>query len=205
MNKVDLKKELPWYTGRHGMFELVDVPPVNYLMIDGQGDPNTGTQFAEAMEALFPIAYKVKFASKKALGRDYGVMPLEGLWWAEDLSVYTAHTDRSDWLWTAMIMQPHWVDRVMVDDAIAVVGAKHPPAALGRVRFEALVEGPSVQTLHVGSYADEAPVIAAMHGEFMAERGLVPTGKHHEVYFSDARKVEPSKLRTLLRQPVVSA
>lgn len=204
MEKIDLKKELAWYKARHGVFDLVDVPTVRYLMIDGKGDPNTGTEFTAATEALYPVAYKIKFASKKALGKDYGVMPLEGLWWAHDMSVYTSRTDRSDWLWTLMIMQPSWVTESMVEEAISTAAAKNAPPALSRIRFEELTEGSSVQTLHVGSYADEGPVIEAMHRDYMVQHGLIPTGKHHEVYFSDARKVEPAKLRTILRQPVQS-
>ena len=205
MDKLDLKKDLPWYKARHGVFEEVTVPAVNYLMIDGKGDPNTGAEFAAATEALYPVAYKIKFASKKQLGKDYGVMPLEGLWWAHDLSVYTASTDRSDWLWTLMIMQPEWVTQSMVEEAISLAGAKSAPAALPLVRFESLTEGRSVQTLHLGPYTAEGPVIEAMHSDFMVKHGLKPTGKHHEIYFSDARKVEPAKLRTILRQPVEPA
>lgn len=189
--KADFKKTLAVYRARRG-FQVVDVPDLQYLMIDGHGDPNTAV-FTEAVEALYPLAYKLKFASKRTLGRDYVVMPLEGLWWAGDMDAFTAARDKSRWDWTLMIMVPDWITSRMVAE-VAPAGS--------RVRLETLAEGRCVQTLHVGSYDDEAGVLAEMHSNFIPSRGFTMVGKHHEIYLSDRRKTEPSRLRTILRQPV---
>lgn len=205
MDKVDLKKALDSYQGRRGEFRVLDVPPHDYLMVDGQGDPNTSAAFAQAIEALYPVAYKLKFGSTLEHGRDYVVPPLEGLWWADDPSTFVTGGDRAGWLWTLLLMVPDWLGAAEVDAAIAKAGAKNPPARLGDVRLETLDEGRCVQTLHLGPFADEGPVLARMHNEVIPAQGLAMSGRHHEIYFSDFRKVAPEKLRTLLRQPVTPA
>ena len=174
-------------------------------MIDGHGDPNTASEYADAIGALYSVAYKIKFISKQELGRDYVVPPLEALWWASDMDVFTAGRDKSLWDWTVMIMVPDWITSDMFDEAVAKAAAKNRPTSLDRVRFETLDEGRCVQTLHIGSYDDEAEVLAELHHDFIPDAGLQMTGKHHEIYLSDARKVEPGKLRTILRQPVSTA
>ncbi len=202
-NKVDFKKELDAYRAKPGEFRILDVPDLRYLMIDGHGDPNTSTAFTDATEALYPLAYRLKFASKQSLGRDYVVMPLEGLWWADDMAAFTASRDKSRWDWTLMIMVPDWVGDDMFAEAVDQITAKGAaPRRLAEVRLESLSEGRCVQTLHVGSYDDEAEKLDRMHHEFIPDNGLRMTGKHHEIYLSDARKVAPEKLRTILRQPV---
>src|SRR5690606_8563758 len=109
------------------------------------------------------------------------------------------------WDWTLMIVQPDWITPELVDTALELARAKRGLPGLGLVRFEDLTEGLSVQVLHLGSYDDEGPTIARMHEEFMPAEGLVPRGRHHEIYLSDARRTEPSRLRTILRQPVSPA
>ena len=203
--KVDFKKSLDSYQARHHEFRVLDVPSLQYLIVDGHGDPNTASEYADAIGALYPIAYKIKFASKQDLGRDYVVSPLEALWWASDMDVFTTARDKSQWDWTAMIMVPDWITSDTFDDAVAKAAAKNRPTSLDRVRFERLDEGRCVQTLHIGSYDDEAEVLAELHHDFIPNAGLKMTGKHHEIYLSDARKVEPAKLRTILRQPVNAA
>lgn len=203
--KIDLKRELDSYRARRGEFRIIDVPPLPYLMVDGRGDPNTAAEYADALAALYPVAYKLKFASKLDLERDYVVMPLEALWWADDMAAFTSARDKSQWSWTAMILTPDWITRELFDAAVEQVGKKDRPASLAKVRLETLQEGRCVQTLHVGSYDDEAPVLAAMHDEFIPGAGLAMTGRHHEIYLSDPRRVEPAKLRTILRQPVEPA
>jgi len=205
MAKVDLKKELDSYRASHGEFRLVDVAPAQYLMVDGHGDPNTAQEYADALTALYPVAYKLKFVSKDELDRDYVMMPLEALWWASDMDAFTAARDKSRWDWTAMILVPDWITADMYDAAVADVARKDPPACLEEVRLETLHEGRCVQTLHIGSYDDETPVLAEMHQEFIPRAGLRMIGRHHEIYLSDPRRVQPSKLRTILRQPVVPA
>ena len=199
--KTDLKKTLDGYRARRGEFRVLELPPLPYLMVDGHGDPNA-QEYADALAALYPVAYKLKFASKKD-GRDYVVPPLEALWWAEDMDAFTTARDKSRWDWTAMIMTPDWITAAMVDAAIEDVAAKDRPASLDKVRWETLSEGTCVQTLHLGPYDEEGPVLEEMHERFIPEHGLRMTGKHHEVYLGDPRRVEPAKLRTILRQPVV--
>lgn len=201
-DKVDFKKTLATYRARRGRFDVVDVPDLQYLMIDGHGDPNSSPAFADAVEALYPVAYKLKFASKQGLGRDYVVPPLEGLWWAEDMSTFTTARDKSGWDWTLMLMVPDWIDRTLFTAAVEQAGAKNRPTRIDDIRLESLSEGLCVQTLHVGSFDDEAAVLAHMHDELIPGRGLRMVGKHHEIYLSDFRKVAPEKQRTILRQPV---
>lgn len=200
--KIDFKKTLDAYSARHNTFRTLVVPPLTYLMIDGHGDPNTAPQYAEAIAALYPVAYALKFASKNTLDRDYVVPPLEALWWAEDMNSFTTERDKSEWNWTTMIMVPDWIDRPMFEAAVATAASKSNSDASSRIRLETLDEGLCVQTLHIGSYDDETPVLEELHRRYIPESGLTMTGKHHEIYLSDARRVEPAKLRTILRQPV---
>lgn len=178
---------------------------MHYLMVDGHGDPNTSVEFSDALEALYPIAYTLKFASKRELERDYVVPPLEGLWWADDMSTFTSARDKSQWHWTVMLMVPDWIDRDLVSAAIETVRAKKSPLRADDVRFESLTEGLCLQTLHVGSFDDEAAVLDHIHNEFIPSQDLQMTGKHHEIYLTDHRRIEPAKQRTILRQPVQRA
>jgi hypothetical protein len=190
MDKVDLKKvHKALYSAPAGKFVLIDVPPLRYLMVDGAGDPNRVPAYREAVQALYGTAYKLKFLGKRA-GRDYVVPPLEGLWWAEDLEDF-ARRRKDRWLWTMMILLPDFVAPGTIAEAV-------PP----HVRVETLEEGRAVQTLHVGSYDDEGPLLAELHGEFLPAHGLAETGHHHEIYLGDPRKTPPERLKTLLRQPV---
>lgn len=200
--KVDLKKTLDFYRATRGTFRILDVPELRYIMIDGHGDPNTSPLYPRSLEALYPVAYAMKFASKRELGRDYVVPPLEGLWWADDMSSFTTDRDKSRWNWTMMIMVPEWVDGALFDAAVDKVRKKNSPDRLEDVRLEELSEGLCIQTLHVGSFDDEASVLEQMHHTFLPDNALQLSGTHHEVYFSDPRKTTPEKLRTLLRQPV---
>ncbi len=201
MKKVDLKKELKsLYQPSAKAVALVDVPTMNYLMIDGEGDPNTSKSYAEAIETLFAVAYTVKFSVKKPQEVDYGVLPLESLWWADDMSAFSTG-DKSRWKWTAMIMQPSFVTAKAVDAAVADVKKKKNPAALAKLRFESLTEGTCAQTLHIGPFSEEGPTIERVH-EFIRARGAKLVGKHHEIYLSDLRKAAPEKWKTVVRQPL---
>lgn len=203
-DKIDFKKTLAGYRAPRGRFEIVDIPDMRYLMVDGHGDPNTSPAQTDALAALFPVAYTIKFASKSELGRDYVVPPLEGLWWADDMDAFTASRDKSRWDWTMMLMVPDWIDRSLCEDALARVRAKDPATRIDDVRVDSLAEGRCVQTLHIGPFDDEAPVLELMHHEFIPANGLRLSGKHHEIYLSDVRRVAPEKMRTILRQPVRS-
>ncbi|GGI08679.1 GyrI-like domain-containing protein [Egicoccus halophilus] len=201
-DKLDVKTSLDVYRAPRDAFRVLDVPDLQYLMIDGHGDPNTSAAFADAVAALYPVAYKLKFASKQQLGRDYVVPPLEGLWWADDPAAFTTARDTSRWSWTLLLLVPDWLDAGRVAAAVEQAGARNRPARLDDVRFEALSEGRCVQTLHVGSFDDEADVLARMHTEFLPEHGLRLRGTHHEIYLSDFRRTAPDRRRTILRQPV---
>lgn len=200
MKKIDLKKELKYlYQPSAKEAVLVEVPAMNFLMIDGRGDPNTSPAYQEAVEALFSVAYAVKFKVKKTLAIDYGVLPLEGLWWADDMAAFSAG-DKSDWQWTMMIMQPEFVSAALVRDTIAEVKKKKDLPALAKLRFEPFAEGKCAQILHVGPFSTEGPTIAKLHA-FIVSNGKL-SGKHHEIYLSDIRKADPAKWKTIIRQPL---
>jgi len=200
-SKVDLKKTLPSYAARRGRIDLIDVPPLRYLAADAVGAPDDDS-FMSAVEALYPFAYALKFASKIDRGRDYVVPPLEALWWADDMAAFTSERDPSQWLSTAMILVPEWIDDELLEAARAKAGTKVAADQLARVRVETLEEGRCAQTLHVGPFSEEGPVIEAMH-RAIADAGLQLAGKHHEIYLGDPRRTAPERLRTILRQPAV--
>lgn len=199
--KADLKKRIAAYGARRGEFQVVDVPPLRYLAIDGHGDPNSQA-YADAVSTLFPVAYKLKFLSKRELERDYIVMPLEALWWSDDMASFTTARDKSQWDWTALNLVPDWITDDHFDRARAASGRS---PAIDRIRMETLSEGRCVQTLHVGPFEDEGPLLEQMHHDVIPSRGLRMTGRHHEIYLSDIRRTVPAKLRTILRQPVADA
>jgi hypothetical protein len=203
MGKLDFKKEWKYlYRPSAKEFTVVEVPPLQFAMIDGHGDPNAAQEYTEALEALYAVAFKVKFLSKKELGQDYVVAPLEGLWWAEDMESFTVQRDKSAWDWTMMIMQPDWISEELWHEAREQVEVQKSPVALEKLRLETYHEGLSVQILHIGSYDDEGPILYKLHYEFIPQNGYAMRGKHHEIYLSDPRRVAPEKLRTVLRQPV---
>jgi len=182
---------------------IVTVPACNFLMLDGKGDPNLSPAYQAAVEALYQFSYTLKFAIKKAGGVDYKVMPLEGLWWAENMNTFTEGR-REDWLWTMMILQPGPVTPEWVEKTRAQLLAKKDSSPLcAKVRFETYDEGLSVQLMHLGPYAAEGPNIARMHA-FAQEKGYHLRGKHHEIYLSDPRRSAPEKMKTVLRQPVAA-
>jgi hypothetical protein len=202
MSKVDFKKTLKQLYIPTKKFVTVDVPEMQFIMVDGHGDPNTAQEYQDAVEVLYAVAYKMKFISKKTLEKDYVVPPLEGLWWAEDMATFLTR-EKSQWDWTMMIMTPEWISLEIFDEAVEQVRQAKDPASLDLVRLERYYEGLSVQIMHIGSYDDEGPVLAQMHSDFIPKNGFVENGKHHEIYLSDPRRVPPEKLKTVLRQPVL--
>jgi hypothetical protein len=200
MKKIDFKKELRHlYQPSAKEVVLVEVPAMNFLMADGQGDPNTSRSYQEAVEALFAVSYAIKFKVKKTLAIDYGVLPLEGLWWADDMATFSVD-DKSGWKWTMMIMQPEFVSTALVCDTIAEVKQKKDPSALAKLRLESFAEGKCAQILHIGPFSAEGPTVAKVH-QFIDSIGK-RSGKHHEIYLSDIRKADPSKWKTIIRQPL---
>lgn len=202
MLKIDYKKELKHlYNPSAKNVELVDVPRMNFLMIDGEGDPNTAKSFSDAIEALFSLSYTLKFMVKKGpLGIDYGVMPLEALWWADDMTAFRIG-NKSAWKWTVMIMQPECITLDLALAAMQEVGRKKALAALPLARFEPFTEGPSAQIMHIGPFSEEGPTIEKAHA-FITASGAKLSGKHHEIYLSDIRRAAPEKWKTIVRQPL---
>jgi hypothetical protein len=201
-SKVDFKKTLKQlYNPKEGNFHLVEVPPMNFLMIDGIGDPNKSIDYQRAIDALYTLSYGLKF-SLKPQGYDHIVPPLEGLWWMENLENFSL-ANKDQWEWTMMIMQPDWINLEWVEKARKNAMMKKDNPLLEKVRFDCFTEGLSVQFLYIGSYDNEAPRIAEMH-EYISNNGYQTNGKHHEIYLGDPRKTSPDRLKTILRQPVRS-
>ena len=199
--KLDLKREFGTLYSAGREPALVDVPELPFLMIDGHGDPNTAPAYAAAIQAIYQVAYGLKFTIKRSEGGvDFGVMPLEGLWWVDDMTTFSV-SDKSDWDWTMMILQPDLVTDELVERVKD--GAKHPSEAVSRVRLERFDEGPAAQVMYVGPYADEGSTIQQLHA-FIEQQGLTLRGKHHEIYLGDPRRSAPEKLKTIIRQPVGS-
>ena len=200
---LDLKKELrELYRAPHGSCRVVEVPELHYLMVDGVGDPNTSEAYQEALMTVYPVAYTVKFRSKER-GRDFVVMPIQGLWWSEDPGSFV-EGDRDAWSWTVLVLQPDFVESDFVEECVTEAAAKRDLPARELLRFERYAEGTAVQTMHRGPYSEEGPTIAMLH-EFMKAEGYTFGGKHHEIYLSDPRRAAPENLKTIIRQPVAKA
>ena len=203
--KVDFKKTLKeLYAPKAGVFTIVNVPKTNYLMVDGEGNPNTATTYVEAIEVLYAVSYTLKFHSKIELKQDYVVPPMEGLWWSSDPNAFRTRS-KDDWKWTMMVMVPEWLDKKDFDLAVKKVHDKNPALHVERLRLESLDEGLSVQIMHIGSYDEERPTLLKLHDEWIPQNGFTESGKHHEIYLGDPRKTDPSKLKTVLRQPLKKA
>ena len=201
MGKVDLKKQdRVLYSSLAGEFEDIAVPEMTFVKVDGAGNPNTSPAYSTALKAIYSVSYALKFAAKTDLDQDYVVPPLEGLWWAKDPNAF-AERRKDEWLWTMMIRVPDFVERELHHAALEK--AAHKLGALPTtLRIETLDEGRVLQTLHVGSYDDEGPILAHLHHELMPAMGLTFDGPHHEIYLGDPRRTAPDKLKTILRQPV---
>ncbi len=207
--KLDLKKKLKHlYAPSAKEVQVVDVPEMSFLMIDGDigpgAEPATSETFQEAMQALYGLSYTLKFMSKlrKEDPIDYTVMALEGLWWVDGGEFSFDH--KEDWRWTMMMMQPDHITAEMVEKARTQAAEKRPSPALSRVRLERFREGLSMQIMHVGGYEDEPRTIEKMMA-FAREKGYALRGKHHEIYLGDPRRAKPENLKTVLRQPIEAA
>jgi hypothetical protein len=204
VTKVDLKKQLKHlYTPSTKEVVVVDVPDMQFLMVDGAGDPNSSQDYQEAITALYGVAYALKFLLKKERGVDYPVMPLEGVWWTPEMRAFSVD-HKEKWQWTMMLMQPEEVTAELFERARAQVQRKKNSAALEKMRLEWFHEGLTAQIMHLGPFATEGPTIARLHA-FIREQGYAFDGtrhKHHEIYLSDPRRAAPEKMRTVIRQPV---
>ena len=200
--KLDLKRKYRHlYNPTPKAVTLIEAPAFNFLMVDGAGDPNTAPEYEAAVNALYSVAYTLKFMIKKSdKPIDYTVMALEGLWWSDDMSSFVV-ARKDDWKWTMMILQPECVTPEWVNRAVAEAARKRDLAALPKLRFESYQEGLCAQIMHIGPYADEGPTIATVHA-FISANGYRPNGKHHEIYLSDPRKTAPALMKTIFRQPI---
>lgn len=203
MEKVDYKKTLKYlYGAKVGTPTIVTVPKMNFLMVDGKGDPNTSPDYGEAIEALYPVAYIIKFLCKDKYDQDFSVMPLEGLWWTENMADFS-DKNKGNWLWTAMVMQPEVVTKAIFTEAMETIKQRKIPKALDKVRFDAYDEGLAAQVMYIGPYEKEGPTITALHKFIEEHNGILDetTKHHHEIYLSDPRRTDSSKLKTIIRQP----
>ncbi|HPC35452.1 MAG TPA: GyrI-like domain-containing protein [Candidatus Marinimicrobia bacterium] len=202
MKKIDLKKELKTLYNPPKEIVVIDVHQMNFLMIDGAGNPNTAQEYKDAIEALYAVSYTLKFMVKKSKDIDYVVMPLEGLWWTDEPDKFSME-NKDIWKWIAMIMQPDFVTEVLFDRAAEQVKIKKSLSSLSKIKFKDFYEGLSAQLMYSGPYSAEGPSIEKLHN-FIKENGYELSGKHHEIYLSDPRKSAPEKLKTVIRQPVKS-
>ncbi len=202
MDKLDLKKQYRHlYSPSAKMAEIIEIPPLQFIMVDGHGDPNVAPEYGEAVQTLYSLSYTLKFHVKKTLGIDYGVMALEGLWWMPDMTRFK-NAPKSEWDWTMMILQPDIITQALFEEAKQLVTAKGKAASVDNARLETYIEGLSVQIMYFGPYADEGPTIANLH-QFAFDEGYSLHGKHHEIYLNDPRRVAPEKIKTIIRQPIL--
>jgi len=202
--KVDFKKSMKnFYLPSAKEVVLVEVPEMQFLMIDGMGSPGDSQEYLDALAALYPVAFKTKFLSK-AKGKDYVVPPLEGLWWADNMEDFT-EGNRDKWKWTMMIMQPDWITQEIINEVIESTLEKKPELSniISKLRLEEYKEGKVAQIMHIGPYSEEGPTVEKVH-KFIESHGGAFDGhdkKHHEIYLSDPRKAKPENMKTVIRQP----
>lgn len=201
--KLNYKKEFPeLYRPSRKTPRILDIPSMKFFMIDGQGDPNTSEEYAQALKALYKVSYtlKMKIVKKKAPDKDYVVPPLEGLWYMDDMNDWSME-NKNEWQWTMMIRIPDYITNEQIDKAFELVKEADEVPAIENVYLKHYDEGKSAQILHVGPYEDEPPTIKKLHS-FIEEQGYKLDGDHHEIYLSDPRRSKPQNLKTVIRQPI---
>lgn len=204
-SKYDVMREYKYlFQPSTSTAEIVKIPPFKYLMIDGKGDPNTSDDFGKSMEALFGLAYTIKFKMKKDANNsfDFKVAPPSGLWHADDPEAFIQPGRKDEWTWTLMILQPDKVTVSIFEEAKADLKKKKNPQLLDNVYYNVYEEGLCAQIMHVGPYSQEESTIRLLHNFFM-EQGYTFNGRHHEIYLSDQRRTKPERLKTIIRQPIV--
>ncbi len=201
--KADLKKEFPNLYNPPRDPHILEIPDMRFFMVDGTGYPVDNPLYQEAMQLLYGASFTLKMSVMKPTGKDYVVPPLEGLWWADDMTVFTdLYMERKDeWKWTSMIRIPDFVKEEQIKEALVLFKEKKNPSNFNKLRYETYAEGTVVQVLHLGPFSEEGPVIANMH-KYAEEMGYLLHNKHHEIYLSDPRRTKPEKLRTVIRQPI---
>ena len=199
MNKVDLSKELKEVYTAKKIPKLVDVPEGKFLTIIGEGDPN-GKEYQQAIQALYGVAYTLKFHYKKQ-GKDFKVNALEGLWWVDN-GIFDLNNPapREMWRWKSMIRVPDYVEDEDLQKLMAELMEKRGEKVT-ELKLETINEGLSAQIMHIGPYSDELPTINTLH-EWVEEQGYQLRGDHHEIYMSDPRRTKPENLKTIIRHPI---
>ena len=199
MAKIDLKKEMKqlYTAGKEPV--LVTVPEMTFVAYDGKGDPNTSKEFQDSMGVIFGLAYTIKFMCKEML-KDFVVMPLEGLWWTDDMSDFSVH-NKENWKWTVMIALPDYIDVKIFNAAKQKLFTKKKLLNIDKARLGKHEDGLSAQILHIGPYAEEPPTIEKLH-RFIKEQGYRMHKKHREIYLNSPQRVASEKLKTIIRQPI---
>ena len=182
---------------------LVNVGPATYLAVDGRGSPG-GEAFTAGVGALYAVAYTIKMTRKFAGRQDYAICKLEGLWWLDDERCDWASVPQDQWNWRLMIRTPDFVGRRDLDHAVKTLLDKGKEPQCRQVRLESMTEGQCIQMLHVGPYDQVGRTIARLC-ESAEGQGLRFSGRHHEIYLSDPRRVAPERLKTTIRHPVAKA
>ncbi|MBW4841648.1 MAG: GyrI-like domain-containing protein [Paenibacillaceae bacterium] len=204
-DKLDFKKKYKdlYLPGREPV--LVGVPPMQFLMVDGKGDPDGGS-YQMAVQKLYALSYGIKMSklgeNKPAGYFEYVVPPLEGLWDSENIGF---DPNRDKWVWTSMIRQPEFVTEELLNRVKVRTAKKKPELDLNDVRLAVFEEGLCVQVMHRGPFKTEQESVARL-ASFLEANGLAENfddlRKHHEIYLSDPRKTAPEKMKTVLRHPV---
>ena len=195
MLKIDHRKTLKHlYHPSSRLPSLVEVPPMNFLMMDGRGKPD-GKQFPQAASTLYPLAYTLKYMVRFAKDIDFHVMPMEVHW--------RVNREKKEFAWTMMLMQPEYVNAEMVAEAKRKVQSKVDASVLERVRFEQLVEGLCVQFLHFGPYEGMDAALGKMLAVAGEQGYSVLELNSHDIYLNDVRKTNTKNLKAVMRLPVI--
>ena len=204
--KLDYKKEFPEiYKPSLKTPTIIKIPKMTYFMIDGTGDPNTSEEYKDIVQILYNISYtlKMKIIKKETPDKDYVVPPLEGLWYMPKMDEWSME-DKEKWQWTMMIRIPDFIEDTQIKKALKILKETKNPSFFSKLRYEQYDEGTCVQIMYLGPYDEEPPTIKKMH-QFAEKNGYILNGHHHEIYLSDPRRIEPERLKTILRQPIIKS
>ena len=195
MFKIDHRKTLKYlYHPSSKTPVLVDVPSMNFLMVDGRGKPD-GKQFPRAAGVLYPLAYTLKWMVRLESDIDFHVMPMEVVW--------KVNREKKEFAWTMMLMQPEYVTSELVAEARRKVKSKVEADWLEKVRFEQYMEGTCVQFLHIGPYEGMDAALEKMLAVATGQGYVTPVRNTHDIYLNDVRKTNPANLKAIMRLPVV--
>jgi len=187
------------YLPAKGAFTLIDVPEIRYAMIDGEGNPE-GDGMTTASKWLYSLVHVVKPYMKERMGKNFAEPPLEYLFWADDPKDFI-QGKKDKWFWRVMVVFTDWVDQERFEGAIAEVEKKLGPAPV-TLRLENLLEGTSVQIMHIGDYEGIKAVCHDLYNGYLPEKNLKPNGHYHEIYLNDPNRTAPNKRKIVIRQPV---